>query len=173
VNPATRVPPAAAAQGGFGAGIEAFMRSLEGIGPEGPKTRPPSPQPNFAPAAQNDFAARVKWSVTPTYAGANHEPRVALRGGARVAARPGETVRLEGAASDPDGNAVKVRWWRWKDVDTYPGEVTLSDPASLATSVRVPPDAVAGQTIQLVLEATDDGAPPLTRYRRVVISVTR
>ena len=171
MNPATRAPAPAAAQGGFGAGIEAFMRSLEGIGPEGPKTRPPSPQPNFAPAAQNDFAARVKWSVTPTYAGANHEPRVILRGGTRVAARPGETVRLEGAVSDPDGNAVKVKWWRWKDVDTYPGEVTFSAPTSLATTMQVPPYAVAGQTIQLVLEETDDRAPPLTRYRRVVVSV--
>jgi hypothetical protein len=173
VNPATRPPAAPAAQGGFGAGIEGFMRSLEGVGPEGPKTRPPSPQPNFAPAAQNDFAARVKWSVTPTYAAANHEPRVTLRGSTRVTARPGETVRLEGTASDPDGNAVNVKWWRWKDVDTYPGEVTLSAPTSLATSLQVPSDAVAGQTIQLVLEATDDGAPPLTRYRRVVVSVTR
>ena len=173
VNPAMRSATPAAAQGGFGAGIEAFMRSLEGIGPEGPQTRPPSPQPNFAPAAQNDFAARVKWSVTPAYAGANHEPRVTIRGSARVTARPGETVRLEGAASDPDGNAVKVKWWRWKAVDTYPGEVTLADPTALATSMRVPPDAVAGQTIQLVLEATDDGAPALTRYRRVMVSVTR
>jgi hypothetical protein len=66
-----------------------------------------------------------------------------------------------------------VKWWRWKDVDTYPGEVTLSDPTSLAASMLVPSDAVAGQTIQLVLEATDDGAPPLTRYRRVVVTVTR
>jgi hypothetical protein len=173
VNPATRAATPAAAPGGMGGGIEAFMRSLEGIGPEGPKTRPPSPQPNFAPAAQNDFAARVKWSVTPTFAGANHEPRAAVRGSGRVSARPGDTVRLEGTVSDPDGNAVKVRWWRWKDVDTYPGEIALSSPASLVTSVRVPTDAVAGQTIQLVLEATDDGAPPLTRYRRVVISVTR
>ena len=172
VNRATRRATPAAAQGGFGAGIEAFMRSLEGVGPEGPATRPPSPQPNFAPAAQNDFAARVKWSVTPTYA-ANHEPRVAIRGSTRVAARPGETVRLEGTASDPDGNAVSVKWWRWKDVDSYPGEVTLSAPTALATSVLVPTDAVAGQTIQLVLEATDDGVPALTRYRRVVVSVTR
>ncbi len=173
VNPATRSATPAAGQGGFGAGIEAFMRSLEGIGPEGPKTRPPSPRPNFAPAAQNDFAARVKWSVTPTFAGANHEPRVAIRGGSRVAARPGDTVRLEGIASDPDGKAVNVKWWRWKDVDTYPGEVTFSAPTSLATSLQVPTDAVAGQTIQLVLEATDDGVPALTRYRRVVVTVTR
>jgi hypothetical protein len=171
VNPATARPAAPAGQGGFGAGIEAFMRSLEGVGPEGPKTRPPSPQPNFAPAAQNDFAARVKWSVTPKYAAANHEPRVSIRGGTRILARAGETVRLEGAASDPDGNAVKVRWWRWKDVDSYPGEVSVSSPGSLAASIQVPADAVAGQTIQLVLEATDDGTPPLTRYARVVVAV--
>ena len=82
-------------------------------------------------------------------------------------------MRLEGTASDPDGNAVKVRWWRWKDVDTYPGDVSLSEPTSLATTMQVPADAVAGQTIQLVLEATDDGAPALTRYRRVVVTVTR
>jgi len=153
--------------------MAAFLKSLEGIGPEGPSTRPPSPQPNFVPAVQNDFAARVRWSVTPTYAAANHEPRVTVRGGARVSARPGETVRLEGAAPDPDGNAVAAKWWRWKDVDTYPGEVTLADPTSLATSFRVPADATAGQTIQLVLEATDDGRPALTRYQRVVVTVTR
>ena len=171
-NPATR-SAAPAAQGGMGGGIEAFMRSLEGIGPEGPATRPPSPQPNFAPAAQNDFAARMQWSVTPTYAGANHEPKVTVGGNARVSARPGETVRLEGAATDPDGNAVSAKWWRWKDVDTYPGEVTLSAPTSLATTLQIPADAVAGQTIQLVLEATDDGRPALTRYQRVVVLVAR
>jgi hypothetical protein len=37
----------------------------------------------------------------------------------------------------------------------------------------VPNDATPGQTIQLVLEATDDGTPALTRYQRVVVSVTR
>jgi hypothetical protein len=173
VNPATQAPAPRAAQGGFGGGIEAFMKNLEGIGVEGPKNRPPSPQPNFAPAAQNDFAARVKWSVTPTFAGANHEPVVTLRTSARVAARPGETVKLDGTTSDPDRNAVTAKWWRWKDVDTYPGDVTIANPASLATSFQVPGDAKAGQTIQLVLEATDNGTPPLTRYRRVVVTVTQ
>ena len=133
VNPATLGAAPRAGQAGAETSFDAFMRSLEGIGPEGPATRPPSPQPNFTPAAQNDFAARVRWSVTPTYAGANHEPAVTIRGSARVSARAGKTVRLEGTASDPDGNAVRVRWWRWKDVDTYPGDVRLSDPTALAT----------------------------------------
>jgi hypothetical protein len=170
VNPSSRAA-APRAGGGMGGGIEAFMKSLEGIGEEGPKTRSPSPSPNFAPAAQNDFAARVKWSVTPTFAAANHDPVVALRTSARVSARAGETVKLEGAVSDPDGNAVTVKWWRWKDVDTYPGDVTIANPTSLATSLQVPSDAKAGQTIQIVLEGTDNGAPPLTRYRRVVVTV--
>ena len=173
VNPASLSAAPAAAPGGAGGGMEAFMKSLEGIGPEGPATRPPSPKPNFAPAAQNDFAARMQWSVTPTYAGANHEPVVTLRGSAHISARPGETVRLEGIASDPDGNALSVRWWRWKDVDTYPGDVSVQDSTSPSARLRVPDDATAGQTIQLVLEATDDGRPPLTRYQRVVVTVAR
>jgi hypothetical protein len=58
-------------------------------------------------------------------------------------------------------------------VGTYPGKVTFANPTALATSVQVPTDAVARQTIQLVLEATDNGTPPLTRYERVVVTVTR
>lgn len=135
--------------------------------------RPPSPDPNFTPAAQNGLAARMVWSVTPTYTGGNHEPTVSIRGSARISARPGETVRLQGVTSDPDGNAVRVRWWQWKDVGTYPGQVPFSNPTALATTVQVPADAAAGQTIQLVLEATDNGTPALTRYRRVVVSVVR
>jgi hypothetical protein len=173
VNPASPGAAPPAGQGGAAPSFETFLRSLEGIGPEGRSTRPPSPRPNFTPAAQREFAARLKWSVTPTYAGANHEPTVTIRGSARVSARPGETVRLEGAAWDPDGDAVAVRWWRWTDVDTYPGDVSLSDSTALATRLQVPGDATAGQTIQLVLEATDDGTPALTRYQRLVVSVTR
>src|SRR5262249_27822039 len=96
--------------------------------------RPPSPNPNFTPAAQRDFTVRLLWSVTATYADANHEPRVTMRGSSRIAARPGETVRLQATATDPDGNAVSVRWWQWKDVGTYPGKVTFADSAALITS---------------------------------------
>jgi hypothetical protein len=64
-----------------------------------------------------------------------------------------------------------VRWWFWKEVGTYPGDVAPSDPTALLTSVRVPADATPGQTIHLVLEGTDDGTPPLTGYQRVVLTV--
>ncbi len=137
------------------------------------RPRPPSSDPDFTPAAQNDLAARLLWSVTPTFAGVNHEPKVSIRGSTAVSARPGETIRLDALTSDPDGDAVTVRWWQWREVGTYPGKVTFSNPTALATSAQVPADAVRGQTIQLVLEATDNGTPALTRYQRVVVTVMR
>ncbi|NOT58730.1 MAG: cadherin repeat domain-containing protein, partial [Acidobacteria bacterium] len=138
-----------------------------------PVARVQTPEPNFTPAAQHDFATRMKWSVTTKYAEANHEPRVTIRGNAQLFARAGETVRLQATASDPDKNTVAVKWWQWEAVGTYPDQVTFSHPTALATSVQIPADATAGQTIHLVLEATDNGTPALTRYARVVVTVTR
>lgn len=128
------------------------------------------PFPNFWPAAQRDFAARLKWSTTPRYEDANHEPRVGIEGQLDITARAGQKVRLTGTVSDPDGNAVSIKWWQFK-VGTYPGDVRITNPASLSTEVAVPADATAGQTIHLILEATDNDSMPLTRYQRVIITV--
>jgi hypothetical protein len=125
----------------------------------------------FFAASQSDFAARLKWSVTPKFKDANHEPKVAIKGPLEVSARAGNTVRLQGEVSDPDRNAVKVAWWQYNDAGTYPGDITFSDPAAIATTFKVPANAEIGQTIHIILEATDNGTPQLTRYQRVVVRV--
>jgi len=125
----------------------------------------------FFAAAENDFAARLQWSVTPKFGDANHPPVVRIKGPLTILASPGSTVQLRGEVSDPDGNTVKVTWWQYNDAGAYPGDITFTDPAALATSFRVPEDAKPGQTINLILEATDSGTPPLTRYQRVVVTV--
>ncbi len=125
----------------------------------------------FFAAAQNDFAARLKWSVTPKFADANHAPKVSVKGSLEVSAKPGATVQLQGAVSDPDKNSVKTTWWQYNDAGTYPGDITIADPAALTTMFKVPPDAQPGQTIHVILEATDNGSPAMTRYQRVVVRV--
>ncbi|MGC4053513.1 MAG: DUF1593 domain-containing protein [Paludibaculum sp.] len=125
----------------------------------------------FFAASQNDFAARLKWSVTPGFSAANHPPRVGIQGAVEVTAQAGSTVRLRGEVSDPDRDAIRVAWWQYNDAGTYPGNITLSDPSSVTTTFRVPDDAQPGQTIHIIVEATDNGAPPLTRYQRVVVRV--
>ena len=127
----------------------------------------------FFDAAQRDFAARMKWSVTPTRKDANHEPVVRITGPLAVQARAAETVRLRGTVSDPDRDQVTTRWWHYNDAGTYPGDVVIPNPTSLETSIRIPDDAKPAETIHLILEATDHGSPALTRYQRVIVTVSR
>ena len=125
----------------------------------------------FFVASQNDFAARLKWSVTPNFKDANHEPNLSVKGGLDRVAKAGSTVVLQGIASDPDHDVVKVMWWQYKDAGSYVGTVRIANPDSLKTNVVIPADAKAGDTIHLILEGTDSGTPALTRYQRVVITV--
>lgn len=126
--------------------------------------------PDFFPQAQQDFAARLKWSVTPKYAGANHAPIVKVNGPLNILAYPGEKIRLDGVVSDPDGNEVTINWWQFQ-VGTYPGKVAITNPSPSRVVATLPKDAIPGQTIHLVLEATDNGVPALTRYQRVIITI--
>ena len=127
------------------------------------------PFPNFWPAAQRDFAARLKWSVTPRYQDANHEPVIKIEGPLNITARAGQRVHLKGIVSDPDGNAVSIKWWQFK-VDDHSGDVIIKNPTTASTEVVVPA-AETGQTLHLILEATDNGSSPLTRYQRIIITV--
>jgi len=129
-----------------------------------------STYPNFFPQAQRDFAARLKWSVTPKFADANHEPVVRIVGPLTIAATAGQKIRLHGAVSDPDGHATTVRWWSFP-VGSYTRPVAITSPESAQTEVQIPQDAQDGQTIHLILEATDNGTPALTRYQRVIVTV--
>jgi hypothetical protein len=127
--------------------------------------------PDFFPAAENDFAARMKWSVTPKYKDANHEPVVTVNGSLAITAHPGEKVKIEGEVKDPDGNEVTIKWWQFR-LGTYPGEVHIENPGSASTSVTIPSDAKPGETIHLILEAKDNGKPGLTRYQRIIVVVS-
>jgi hypothetical protein len=125
----------------------------------------------WAGAAQNDFAARIQWTLTPKYSAGNHAPRVFAAGPSELAASPGSTVTLRGFALDPDHDGLMFRWWQYGEEGTYPGKVAIASPDRAWTTVTVPPDAQRGQTISLILQTTDDGSFPLTRYARVVLRV--
>lgn len=131
-----------------------------------------SAYPNFFPAAQRDFAARMKWSVTPRYSDANHEPVVSMEGPLKVVAYAGQKIKLFGSVSDPDGNAVSVRWWHF-ELNGSGGKPEIFSPTSLQTEVLIPQDAGQDQAYHLIFEATDNGTPALTRYQRVIITVKK
>ena len=71
---------------------------------------------------QMDFAARLKWSVTPHRRDANHEPVAKVLGSRLdIAVKPRQRVRLVGLGGDPDGDAVTSKWWQYPEAGTYGG----------------------------------------------------
>src|SRR5262249_42638845 len=126
----------------------------------------------WAEAFQNDFAARADWCVKP-YAEANHPPVVWLTTPANVDAMPGAVVKVDVSAStDPDGGHLFFRWWQYKDAGRYKGDVAITNEDRGVASITVPADAKPGDTIHLIAQVTDGGKPPLTRYARVIVTVT-
>lgn len=126
----------------------------------------------WIPAAQNDFAARMDWSVATTYSAANHQPRAAVVGALARTVSPGQVINLDASPStDPDGNALTFSWWQYYDADSAVGRVTINNPASRnAASFTVPNEP--GRQIHIIVEVKDNGTPALTSYQRIVFTVT-
>jgi hypothetical protein len=132
-------------------------------------------------AYQNDFAARMDWTVK-SYEEANHPPIVRLDHPAFLTARPGERVDLSATAStDPDGDALSYEWFVYEEAGTR-GMMSSRDGVKLPVQnfdqprawLTVKTDRVNAPgtgTIHVILAVTDHGSPRLTRYQRVIIDV--
>lgn len=134
---------------------------------------------------QNDFAARMDWTVAERYEDANHPPQPVLNGKlgllpVMITACPGETIHLSAdGSSDPDGQPLSFDWTWYREVSgIYSPELTVSHSKGADTAVTVGawtqpakmplPDAY---DMHVVLTVRDNGSPPLTRYRRAIVSI--
>ena len=132
-------------------------------------------------AYQNDFAARMDWTVKP-YDEANHPPVPKLDHPARITAKPGERVDLGATAStDPDGDALSFEWFCYQEAGTRVMSnsrtgvmhdiIGFDQPKAwlkVKTSRVMPPGT---GTMHFILAVTDHGTPRLTRYKRVIVDV--
>jgi dienelactone hydrolase len=127
----------------------------------------------WAAHLQNDFRARLDWCVN-SFSNANHAPRITINGSQgmeilRLHVKAGVELELDaGGTMDPDGDAVRYEWIHYPEPGSYRGAIPLNAARNPKVRVRVPHDA-AGKTFHLVLAVTDEGQPPLTRYRRVIV----
>jgi hypothetical protein len=132
-------------------------------------------------AYQNDFAARMDWTVKPR-AEANHPPVPKLAHAAEITARCGQRIELDASgSSDPDGHALSYEWFYYHEAGTFPvssgrsGQpVAIQDFDEPRASFVVPgPPVIAPgtATMHVILAVTDHGTPRLTRYRRVIVTV--
>lgn len=129
----------------------------------------------WAEDINNDFAARMIWTMTSRYEEANHHPQAVVGKDKTTDAliknvKAGSVVTLDaGRSSDPDGDALSFEWIYYQEPSTYKGAITFSG-ATSKLQLPIPSDA-QGKSIHLVLRVTDSGKPSLTSYRRVVLHV--
>ncbi|MFC5283579.1 DUF1593 domain-containing protein [Pedobacter alpinus] len=131
-------------------------------------------------AYQNDFSARMDWTIK-SFKDANHPPVPKLNMEQEITAKPGDRINLNADGStDPDGDQLSYKWFYYGE----PGTFTIStartgDPIKIFDADKaqawftVPTKFGRSGTIHIVLAVTDHGIPALTRYKRVIISVTQ
>lgn len=139
---------------------------------------------------QNDFAARMDWTIN-DYAHANHNPLLKVNGQAGtvpvlIEAVVGKPVELDASRSyDPDGQPLQYHWFQYSEAastEASLAEVTISHadtakaivtPTATCRRGWLPTEAScpASGTAHIILAVTDNGAPRLTSYRRIILNV--
>ncbi|KAL1864916.1 hypothetical protein VTK73DRAFT_5602 [Phialemonium thermophilum] len=148
-------------------------------------------------AFQDDFAARMQWSLTGDFAQANHHPIISINGNRGLSpiyieAEAGSTVTLDASGTvDPDGDELTFKWYQYREPSATQTFHTweVSDlkispvgPDGKKVEVEIPPADKScilvrektmlprGEFLHLILEVQDSGTPQLTSYRRVLIT---
>ena len=140
-------------------------------------------------AFQNDFAARMTWTVA-DFAHANHNPIAMVNGQGGTApveidVPVGKTVTLDaGQSSDPDGQKLYFHWFHYAEAGFEDGNLAALTLTGTETSrVTIHVDAACrafwlplipckGEGVaHVILAVTDEGSPRLTSYRRVILHV--
>ncbi len=178
-------------QGGWGGRFEltkkAGIRSMKPVTNEaefdpyrmyGNSTESANAIKRWRPAYDNDFAARMDWSITSNFSEANHHPVAVVNGDSsrrvlEVSVTPGATVDLNAVgSSDPDSDVLTYEWSFYQEPSSYKGDVERVGATAAAAKLLIPANA-SGKNLHLILKLHDDGNPSLYAYRRVIINVNK
>ncbi|MFO7446075.1 MAG: DUF1593 domain-containing protein [Ignavibacteriaceae bacterium] len=121
---------------------------------------------------QNDFAARMDWCLMP-YEKANHPPVPALAHSENLTIKSGEAFILDATGTtDPDGDNLAYLWFHYPEAGSYKEIITIDGAENLYRFTLKAPEVKKTETVHFILKVTDKGNPPLSRYKRVIVTVT-
>jgi hypothetical protein len=122
---------------------------------------------------QNDFASRMDW-CTASYKEANHPPVAKLNQPEEFTVRSGDLFKLDADGSfDPDGDALSFLWFQYPEAGSCKCSVSfgmLSENLYNVHTIKAP-EVDKPETVHFILKVTDKGNPPLSRYKRVIVTI--
>lgn len=120
---------------------------------------------------QADFAARMDWTIK-NYADANHPPKVALTHEKNIRVKSGQYFSLDASAStDPDGDSLSYYWFAYPEASGFKGEVNLGAENLARIHIKAP-TVDKEESLHVIVRVTDKGKPALSRYERVIVTLT-
>lgn len=121
---------------------------------------------------QNDFAARMAWTTKP-FAEANHPPVPVLDHPAELTVKSGQGFGLSARGStDPDGDSLSYLWFHYPEAGSYKQPLKVDGAENAVGAWVVAPKVEKAETLHFILRLTDKGTPALSRYQRVIVTVT-
>jgi len=120
---------------------------------------------------QNDFAARMDW-CTKSYQEANHPPVPAVGHPEEITVKSGEGFGLDASGSyDPDGDNLSFLWFHYPEAGSYKKSIPLNSAENARGVWVIAPEVEKKETAHFILKVTDKGNPPLSRYKRVIVTI--
>ncbi len=114
----------------------------------------------------------MDWT-TQSYADANHPPVAVLDQPDAITVHSGEGFGLGAAKTyDPDGDSLSFYWFQYPEAGSFEGTVKIDGAENTRGAWIIAPKVDQPATIHFILQVTDKGSPPLTRYKRVIVTVT-
>lgn len=121
---------------------------------------------------QNDFAARMDWCVKKVKE-ANHAPIVKLLTPEKMTVKSGEWFTLDANDSyDPDGDNISFLWFPYPEATGYKGEYPSVPAENIHEYKAQAPKVTQPTDLHYILRVTDKGKPALSRYKRIIVTVT-
>jgi hypothetical protein len=120
---------------------------------------------------QNDFAARMAWT-TKSYAEANHAPVIVLNQPEVITVKSGEGFGFDARGThDPDGDSLSFFWFPYPEAGSTKEAVKISGAENTVGVWLTAPKVNQLETVHVILRVTDKGSPPLSAYKRIVVTV--
>ena len=76
------------------------------------------------------------------------------------------------ATTDPDGDSLSYFWFQYPEAGSCKCSATINGAENGDGAWVTVPEVEAPETVHIILRVTDKGSPPLSRYKRIIVTVT-
>jgi len=103
---------------------------------------------------------------------ANHPPVPVLSHQELIFVKSGEGFRLDASsATDPDEDNLSYLWFHYPEAGTNNKLINIDGAENSYGPNIIAPEVEKNETVHSKLKVTDKGFPPLSRYKRVIVTV--